>query len=79
MRLGEGVAIGRRVKITGPSVIGDGVRIGDGAVLQHSIVWDGVTLGDRVRITNSIIGIGYDVPADTSLVDRVVANEPIAT
>jgi NDP-sugar pyrophosphorylase family protein len=79
VRLGSGVTAGNGVRITGPTVIGDGVRIGDGAVLERSIVWDGVTLGDRVRITNSIIGIGYDVPADTTLVDRVVANEPIAT
>jgi NDP-sugar pyrophosphorylase family protein len=79
VRLGSSVSVGNGVRISGPTVIGDGVRIGDGAVLERSIVWDGVTLGDRVRITNSIIGIGYDVPADTSLVDRVVANEPIAT
>jgi len=30
-------------------------------------------------VRDSIVGIGYDVPADTTLVDRIVANEPIAT
>ena len=79
VRLGERVTIGRRVRITGPSVIGDGVRIGDDATIERSIVWDGATLGDRVAIRNSIVGLDYDVAADTSLVDRIVANEPIAS
>ncbi len=79
VRLGSNVIVGRRVRIVGPSVIGDNVRIGDEAVIERSIIWDAVTLGDRTDVRDSIIGIGYDVPADTSLVDRIVANEPIAT
>jgi mannose-1-phosphate guanylyltransferase/mannose-1-phosphate guanylyltransferase/phosphomannomutase len=79
VRLGEGVAIGKRVKITGPSVIGDRVRIGDDVTIDRSIVWDGASLGDRSALRDSIVGIGYDVAADASLVDRIVANEPIAT
>jgi hypothetical protein len=42
-------------------------------------VWDGATLGSGTALRNSIVGIGYDVPAGTSLVDRIVANEPIAS
>jgi NDP-sugar pyrophosphorylase family protein len=79
VRIGENVTIGRRVRVTGPSVIGNGVRIGDDVTIERSIVWDGVTLGDRSALTNSIVGLGYDVAADTSIVDRIVANEPIAT
>jgi NDP-sugar pyrophosphorylase family protein len=79
VRLGENVAIGRRVKITGPTVIGDDVRIGDDATITRSIVWDGASLGDRAHLHDSIVGKAYDVPADTALIDRIVANEPIAT
>jgi NDP-sugar pyrophosphorylase family protein len=79
VRVGEGVTIGRRVHVMGPSVIGNGVHIGDDVTIDRSIVWDGVTLGDRSGLTNSIVGIGYDVPADTTIVDRIVANEPIAS
>jgi NDP-sugar pyrophosphorylase family protein len=79
VRLGSNVVVGKGVRIVGPTVIGDNVTIGAGATIDHSIVWDGVTLGDRVTLTKSIVGIGYDVAADTSLVDRIVANEPIAT
>jgi NDP-sugar pyrophosphorylase family protein len=79
VRLGSNVSVGRRVRIAGPTVIGDNVRIGDGAVIERSIVWDAATLGDRVVVRDSIVGIDYDVPADTALIDRIVANEPIAT
>ncbi len=79
VRVGSDVVFGERVRIVGPAVIGDRTRIGNGAVIERSIVWDDVRVGARVRIVDSIVGIGYDVPADTSLIDRVVANEPIAT
>jgi NDP-sugar pyrophosphorylase family protein len=79
VRLGSNVSVGRRVRIVGPTVIGDNVRIGDEAVVERSIVWDAATLGDRVVVRDSIVGIDYDVPADTALIDRIVANEPIAT
>jgi mannose-1-phosphate guanylyltransferase len=79
VRLGSNVTVGRRVRIVGPTVIGDNVSIGDGALIERSIVWDSVTLGDRTTVRGSIVGIGYDVPADTALVDSIVANEPIAT
>jgi mannose-1-phosphate guanylyltransferase len=79
VRLGSNVSVGKSVRIAGPTVIGDGVHIGDGAVVEASIVWDNVSIGDRANVTRSIVGLGYDIPADTSLVDRIVANEPIAT
>ena len=79
VRLGSNVSVGRRVRIVGPTVIGDNVHIGDEAVVERSIVWDASRLGDRVVVRDSIVGIDYDVPADTTLIDRIVANEPIAT
>jgi NDP-sugar pyrophosphorylase family protein len=79
VRLGDNVRVGRRVRIAGPTVIGDNVRIGDDVVVERSIVWDAARLGERVCVRDSIVGIDYDVPADTSLIDRIVANEPIAT
>jgi mannose-1-phosphate guanylyltransferase len=78
VRLGINVTVGRGVRIVGPTVIGDNVRIGDGAVVERSILWDSATIGARVRVRGSIVGMEYDVPADTALIDRIVANEPIA-
>jgi len=79
VRLGSNVSVGRGVRIVGPTVIGDNVRIGDGAVVERSILWDSATIGDRVCVRGSIVGLEYDVPADTALIDRIVANEPIST
>lgn len=79
VRLGSNVTVGRRVRIVGPTVIGDNVRIGDEALIERSIVWDAASLGDRTIVRDSIVGLDYDVPADTALIDRIVANEPIPT
>jgi mannose-1-phosphate guanylyltransferase len=79
VRIGSGVVLGDRARIVGPVVIGENVHVGDDAAIERSIVWDGVRVGGRVRIVDSIVGMDYDVPADTSLIDRIVANEPIAT
>jgi mannose-1-phosphate guanylyltransferase len=79
VRLGTNVTVGRGVRIVGPTVIGDNVRIGDDAVVEHSILWDSATIGARVRVRGSIVGIDYDVPADSLLIDRIVANEAIAS
>jgi mannose-1-phosphate guanylyltransferase len=79
VRLGENVNIGRGVRIVGPTVVGDNVRIGDGAVVERSILWDSATIGARVTVRGSIVGVEYDVPADTALIDSIVANEPIST
>lgn len=79
VRIGAGATLGARVRVIGPSVIGDGVRIGDDAVLERAICWDNVNVGARARLTDVVVGINYDVPADTSLHDTIVANEPVAS
>jgi NDP-sugar pyrophosphorylase family protein len=76
VRIGERVAFGRRVHISGPAVVGDDVRIGDDAQIRRSIIWDGCQVGARAHVIDSILGAAYAVAADTSLRDRIVANEP---
>jgi NDP-sugar pyrophosphorylase family protein len=76
VRVGDNVTFGKRVHLRGPAVLGDGVRVGDDALIDRSIVWDGSQIGDRAHVIDSIIGIDYRVPADTTLDNRIVANEP---
>lgn len=78
VRIGAGAVLGARVRIVGPSVIGDGVHIGDDAVLERTIVWDRATIGARAQLCDSVVGIDYTIPADTSLRNSIVANEPVA-
>jgi mannose-1-phosphate guanylyltransferase len=42
--IGRGVKIGRGVRFLDWGCLGDGVRVGDGAVLRRSVVWDGVEI-----------------------------------
>jgi NDP-sugar pyrophosphorylase family protein len=62
-------------RIAGPSVIGDGVRIGQGTVIEASIVWQGARIGENAVLRNAIVGMSYDVPPGTTLDGKIVANE----
>jgi mannose-1-phosphate guanylyltransferase len=76
VRVGERASIGAGARIVGPSVIGDDVVIGEGALIENSIVWDRSRIGARTTLLESIVGIAYEVPADTQLTGKIVANEP---
>jgi NDP-sugar pyrophosphorylase family protein len=75
VRIGLRACIGDRVRIAGPSVIGDDVVIGEDAVLEGVIVWDRVRIGVRGYVKDSIVGAAYEVPADATIRDAVVADE----
>jgi len=80
VHVGANVHLGDRVRIVGPSVIGDGVRIGDDAVIERSILWDDAVVGARAIVRDSVVGIDYTIAADTTLADKIVANgEPVAS
>jgi NDP-sugar pyrophosphorylase family protein len=74
VHIGAASKVGDGVRIVGPSVIGDEVVLGDGAVIERSIVWDGCRIGAGATLTDSIVGLRYDVRANAKLVDTIVAN-----
>jgi NDP-sugar pyrophosphorylase family protein len=78
VRVGEGVQLGAGVRIVGPSVVGDGVAIGDGALVERSILWNDVSVGARAVVRDAIVGKGYDIGTSATLTDAIVANEPTA-
>ncbi|GAC1591506.1 MAG: hypothetical protein NVS3B28_19370 [Candidatus Velthaea sp.] len=79
VRIGSGAILGARVRILGPSVIGNGVTIGDDAALERAIVWDNATIGARSTLKDVIVGVDYSVESDSRLIDTIVANEPVAS
>jgi NDP-sugar pyrophosphorylase family protein len=79
VRIGDGASLGARVRVIGPSIVGDGVHVGDDAVLERAIVWDRAAVGERAVLRDAIVGAGYDIPADTTLTDAIVGNEPVAS
>jgi NDP-sugar pyrophosphorylase family protein len=79
VRIGERVVLGSGVRIVGPSVVGDDAVIEDGVLLERSIVWNRARIGAPATLRDAIVGEAYTVPADTTLIEAIVANEPIAS
>jgi mannose-1-phosphate guanylyltransferase len=71
--IGANARIGERVRIEGPSVIGNGVTIEDDARVEASIVWENSTIGAGATLSNTIVGRGYLVAPSLSLDGAVVA------
>jgi NDP-sugar pyrophosphorylase family protein len=76
VRIGSRTHIGDRVRIIGPSVLGDDIVVGNEAVIERSILWDDVAIGAGALLRDSIVGIDYRVDPGARLVGEIVANEP---
>ena len=75
VRIGSSAVLGDGVVIIGPSVIGDRVRVDDGATVEASIIWEGTRIGKGAHISDSIVGIDYEIDPGTTVVGAIVANE----
>ena len=73
--IGARAVVEAAATITGPSVIGNGVRIGAGSEIVRSIVWDDAIVGDGATLRDAIVGIGFRVKDGATLDGAVVANE----
>jgi mannose-1-phosphate guanylyltransferase len=73
VRVGAGVTVARGVSIVGPTVLGDGVRVEEGARLERAICWNEATIGARAQLRDTIVGIDYVVEPQSVLVDALVA------
>ncbi len=73
--LGEDVVVGRGARLGPCTVLGDGVRIGAGAVVRESLLMAGVTVGARARIEASVLAEGVLVGEDA----RFLPCEPPCT
>ena len=75
VRVGSRARIGDNVRLVGPSVIGDGVSVGNDVRIERSIVWDRATIGAGAHLADAIVGIDYAIAAQTTLRDAIVANQ----
>jgi NDP-sugar pyrophosphorylase family protein len=76
VRIGAQVRLDDGARIVGPTVIGDRVVVGAGAVVTNSIVWDGARIGAGAHLADSIVGLNFQVQPGVALEGAVVANEP---
>ncbi len=65
----EGATVGRYV------TLGEGVRLGKGAVVGDAVLMDRVEVGAGAEVRRSILGPGYHVPAGAKVLDQCLANE----
>ena len=56
--VGEGVEIGRDVRIEGPAILGDGCRVGEGACIRDAILLEGSELPPRAILIGGIAARG---------------------
>jgi mannose-1-phosphate guanylyltransferase len=54
--MGAGVQLGRRVRLTGPVVLGDSARVGSGAQLRESILFPGTEVAEGAIMIGAIAG-----------------------
>ena len=63
------------VLLGGPTrrlLVGDGVTVGAGAVVEQSTIGNGAAIGARAYVVNSTVPAGAVVPPGTILIDDVV-------
>lgn len=71
--IGAHARIGENVRIIGPSVIGDGTVVEDGATIEASIVWEASTIGAGAQLRGAIVGKDTPIDAGSEVRDDIVA------
>lgn len=70
--IGEGVTIDATA-IVGPyAVVGDGCRIGPGAVIRDAVIWNGVEIGAQARVSDAIVASNAHVGAGAHVTQGAV-------
>jgi mannose-1-phosphate guanylyltransferase len=73
--VGANAQIGAGARVAGPSVIGDGVSVGNDTRIERSILWSGATIGEGATVRDTIVGKEYFVEDGVTLDNAVVAND----
>lgn len=74
VHIGAGVKIGDRVRVVGPSVIGDRASIAADVSIERSILWDDVVVGEGAHLDYAIIGNSYHIARGAKVNGVIVAN-----
>ncbi len=64
---GNGVSVGANSRVIGPAVLGDGVVIGDSALVEDSVVLAGARIGAGATVRGAIIAQDAVVPDGTEV------------
>ncbi len=73
----EGAWIARGARVIGPTVLGRGVTVGAGAIVERSVVLDGATIAPGARVTDAILAPGVRVGERTIVRGQAVVGEGV--
>ncbi|HMF31203.1 MAG TPA: NDP-sugar synthase [Candidatus Lokiarchaeia archaeon] len=69
---GNSVHLDNNVQVKNLSVLGSGVKVGEGTIIEKSIIWDNVQIGKNCKILDSIICNDTTLQDDVELDNHVV-------
>ena len=72
--IGGNCAIGRKVKLIGPVVIGSGCEILSEAIVEESIIWRNARIGQHVNLIGSIVADNCCLNANSTIEDSVLGD-----
>ena len=73
VHLGRNVTVGSGAQIVGPTIIGDGCHIGDGATVNRSVLLGGAVVGQGASLTDCVVDEGASIPPHHHLAQAGVA------
>jgi len=71
---GRGVRVRQRARLLGPTVLGEGCEVEDGASVEQSVLWEDVRVGAGAHVHNSILGRGVAIGAGAVIEGAVLAD-----
>lgn len=70
--IGKGSVLRPAARVNGPTVIGHGCRVEDGAVIEASVLWDNVVVEKGVIVKNSIIASNCCLNEKSHISDSII-------
>jgi NDP-sugar pyrophosphorylase family protein len=69
---GPGSTVDPDARFSGEVILGSGVTVGKGAVLERSILWDGVAVGEGAVVRGAIVASGVSLAPRSRTLGKVV-------
>jgi mannose-1-phosphate guanylyltransferase len=73
VRVGAGVVVAEGVRIVGPSILDENVRVEGGAQLERTICWQNARIGARAQLCDTVVGNGFVVEPSSVIANALVA------
>ncbi len=73
--ISSSASIARDARISGPSVIGEGVEVRSGAKIERSIIWQHSRIGENAVVRDAILGMRSTIEPNALVENVILAND----